>query len=115
MSSTGTITPTKSSNFFTLSNLGLIGGAVTFIGFFIGAIATMAKFVGTQDNWNAVQPQISKVIGLSIAGMIGFTIASLIYFMQDPNKSIIFNIVVSCLSLTMAFIAVAVAAISKSS
>jgi hypothetical protein len=115
MSSTGTTPTLKSGGTSKLPLIGLILGALIFVGFSIASFVTMAKFIGTQDNWNAVQPQISKVIGFSIAGMIGFTIASLIYFMQDPNKSIIFNIVVSCLALTMAFIAVAIAAITKSS
>lgn len=124
MASTGTsastgmaaaITGTTKGGFFTAPNIGLMAGVLIFIGFFLGAIITMAKFVGTQDNWNAVQPQINKVIGLSIAGMVGFTIAALLYFMQDPNKSIIFTIIIASLSLTMSFIAVSVAAITKSS
>jgi hypothetical protein len=110
-----TIAATKSSGFFTAPNIGMLVGLILFVGFYIGAIATMANFVGSQDNWNAVQPQINKVIGLSIAGMVGFTIASLLYFKQSPNMSIIFTIILSCMALTMSFIAVSVSAITKSS
>lgn len=112
---TGSITAAKSGGFFTAINIGMIIGLLIFVGFYIGAIATMASFVGSQDNWNAVQPQINKVIGLSIAGMVGFTIAALLYFKQSPNMSIIFTIILSCMALTMSFIAVSVSAITKSS
>jgi hypothetical protein len=112
---TAGIAATKTAGSSKATIIGMVVGLLIFVGFYIGAIVTMANFVGSQDNWNAVQPQINKVIGLSIAGMVGFTIASLLYFKQSPNMSIIFTIILCCMSLTMSFIAVSVSAITKSS
>lgn len=93
------------------------GGVAVFtiaaIGFFIGSFASMSNFVGSKDDWNLIKPQITKILILTLMGTFLFIIAALLYFIQDPNKSIYFVLTLSCVSLGLSFCALAIAAISR--
>jgi hypothetical protein len=92
----------------------IIGLAGTlFISMFITAFVQMSNFIGSKDDWNALKSQITKVIVIVMIGTIAFIVASLMFFVQDPNKSIYFTIIVSGLSLGLAFASMSIAAISR--
>jgi hypothetical protein len=86
---------------------------LTAVGLFIGAFVQMSKFVGGKDDWNAIQPQITKILILSLVGTFALMGAALLYYIQDPAKVIYFLIVVICLSLGLSFSALATAVISR--
>jgi hypothetical protein len=92
---------------------GSIAAGVVFVSFFIGAFASMSNFLGSKDDWNVLKPQLVKIWVLVLLGTIAFMIASLLYFYQDPQKSILFTIVMTVLSLGLSFSALSVAAISR--
>jgi hypothetical protein len=83
------------------------------IGMFIGSFVSMSQFVGSKDNWNVIQPQITKILILTLIGTFGLIIASLLYYIQDPAKTIYFILILCCVSLGLSYAALAVAAISR--
>ena len=77
------------------------------------AVGQMSQFAGSKDDWNLIQPQITKVLILTLFGTILLTIAALLYFTQDSARAIYFILVMVCVSLGMSFSAVAISAISR--
>ena len=87
--------------------------SIVSIGLFIGSFVSMSQFVGSKDDWNVIQPQITKVLILTLVGSFGLMIASFLYYIQDPAKTIYFILVLCCLSLGLSYAALAIAAISR--
>jgi hypothetical protein len=83
------------------------------VSLFIGAFVNMSNFVGSKDDWNLIQPQITKILILTLIGTFGLIITTLLYFIQDSQKTIYFILVLSCLTLGLSFSALAIAAISR--
>ena len=94
-------------------NVGIILSFLAAIGLYIGSFVSVSQFVGSKDDWNQLKPEISKIWGLSLAGSFCLYIASLLYFIQDPEKAIYFILAVSCLTIGLSYSALAVAAISR--
>ena len=91
--------------------VGLSG--LTSIILLISAVVTMSQFAGSKDDWNLIQPQIVKVLILTLIGTACLTISALLYFTQDSARAIYFILVMVCVSLGLSFSAVAIAAISR--
>ena len=83
------------------------------VGMFIGSFVSMSQFVGSKDNWNVIQPQITKILILTLIGTFGLIMASLLYYIQDPAKTIYFILILCCVSLGLSYAALSVAAISR--
>jgi predicted membrane channel-forming protein YqfA (hemolysin III family) len=81
--------------------------------FYIVSFVQTSKFVGSKDDWSLIQNQITKIWIYTLIGAVCLSIASLLYFIQDPNKTMYFLIVVSCLALGLSYSALAVAVISR--
>ncbi len=109
-STTGKIWTKVTSNKYTLL---LSAGILLFISMFITAFIQMSNIVGSQDSWNQIQPQITKIVILVVFGICGFIAASLAFYVQDPSKAVYFTIIVSGLAIGLSFIALSVAAISR--
>lgn len=109
-STTGKVWTKVTSNKYTLL---LSAGVVLFVSMFITAFVQMSKTIGTQDTWNQIQPQITKIVIFVLFGICGFIAASLAFYVQDPSKAVYFTIIVSGLALGLSFIALSVAAISR--
>jgi len=86
---------------------------LTAISLLIAALVTMSQFAGSKDDWNLIQPQVTKVLILTLLGTACLTISALLYFIQDSAKAIYFILVMVCVSLGLSFSAVAIAAISR--
>ena len=111
---TGTsITSSTISKAFTSGNIIIGLFTATSIGLFIASFVTMSQFVGSKDDWNVIQPQITKVLIFTIIGVFGLIVASLMYYIQDPAKTIYFILVLCCVSLGLSYAALAIAAISR--
>ncbi len=93
--------------------IGVAAAIIVFVGCFIGAFVTLSNFAGSKDDWNQLKPQITKIWILVIIGTFGLTVAALLYFVQDPAKTMYFMIVMVCLSFGLAFSSLSVAAISR--
>ena len=92
---------------------GIAAAIIVFVGCFIGAFVSLSNFAGSRDDWNQLKPQITKIWILVIIGTFGLTVAALLYFVQDPAKTMYFMIVMTCLAFGLAFSALSVAAISR--
>jgi hypothetical protein len=92
---------------------GIIGFSLLAIGLFIGAFVSMSNFVGSKDDWNLIQPQITKILILTLIGTFSLMAAALLYFIQDSARTIYFILVISCLSLGLSFSSLAISAISS--
>lgn len=86
---------------------------LTAVGLFISAFVSMSKFVGSKDDWNLIQPQVTKILILTLIGTFSLMAASLLYFIQDSARTIYFILIVCCLSLGLSFSALAISAISS--
>lgn len=98
---------------FAKGYIGISIFTVLAIGMFIGSFISMSNFVGSKDDWNLIQPQITRVLIFTLIGTFGLIVASLLYYVQDPEKSIYFILIVCCLSLGLSFSSLAIAAISR--
>ena len=105
--------PTTSALSMAKGNAGIIVFGVVSVGLFIGAFVNMSKFVGSKDDWNLIQPQITKILILTLIGTFGLIVTSLLYFIQDSEKTIYFILVLSCVTLGLSFSALAISAISR--
>jgi cytochrome b561 len=94
-------------------SIGIVITTVIGIGMFIGAFVSSSKFVGSKDDWNQVQPQITRVLIYTLIGTFAFMLAALLFFIQDSAKAMYFIMVVCCLSLGLSFASLAIAAISR--
>lgn len=92
---------------------GIIIFSIVSVGLFIGSFVSMSQFLGSKDDWNLIQPQVTKVLILTLIGTMGLMIASILYYVQDPARTMYFVLVVCCLSLGLSYSALAIAAISR--
>jgi hypothetical protein len=92
---------------------GIITFSVISIALFIWSFVSMSQFVGSKDDWNLIQPQITKILILTLIGTFGLIIAALLYFIQDSARTIYFILVLSCISLGLSYSALAISAISR--
>jgi hypothetical protein len=88
---------------------------VLFVSLFVASIVQTSRLVGSKDDWNVIQPQITNVLVLSLIGIAALTVAVILYFIQDPSMTMYFVIIATMLSLGLSYSAVAIAAITKSS
>lgn len=83
------------------------------IAMFIAAFVKMSYFAGSKDDWNDIQPKITEILVYVLIGMFAFTIASLLYFVQNPAKSIYFAIVLAAIAVALSFSGLAIACITR--
>jgi hypothetical protein len=91
----------------------LYGSSIIAIGLFITSIVMASQFVGSKDNWNDIQPQIVNVWIFSLIGTLFLCIASYMYFIQDSKYAVMFTLILTCISLGLAYSAVAIAVITR--
>jgi hypothetical protein len=103
----------KMAGMFTASNIVTgISGAV-FVSLFIAAFIQMSKFLGSKDDWNELKPKMTQIGLLIVIGVVAFAVMSTMYFVQNPLSAAYFSIVISCLSMGLAYASLAYAAISR--
>jgi hypothetical protein len=90
----------------------VVAGTVS-IGLYIWSLVSTTSFLGSKDDWNSIKPQVTKVLILTLIGTFLFGIAALIYFIGNPVSAVYFAVIISSLSLGIAYSSLAVAAISR--
>lgn len=80
---------------------------------YITSFSMLSKFAGSKDDWNEIKPQLSKIWIITLVSTVLLTLAALFYFIQDPSKAMYFMLIISCISLGLAYSALAVAVISR--
>lgn len=97
----------------TPSNITFWISVILFICFFIVAFVRISKFAGNREDWNDLKPQLTEVLIYVLTATFAFAIAAMLYFIQDPQKAIYFSIIVSSLSLGLAFSGLVIACITR--
>jgi hypothetical protein len=92
--------------------IGIVAWIASFI-MFIVATSTTTSYLGSNDDWSTLQPQVSKVLGLGIAGTVLFIVAAMLYFISNPKFLFHFVIITAGLALGLAYMAVSLSVISK--
>jgi hypothetical protein len=92
---------------------GIVICSVIGISMFIGAFVSASQFVGSKDDWNKVQPQIQRVMILTLIGTIVLMAAVLLFFINDSAKAMYFILIACTLSLGLSYAALAIAAITR--
>ena len=92
------------------------GVAIAGLASYIASFIMTSKFLGSADNWKAIQPIFSSIYGPALAGTILLCIALGIYINQMINSvNVIYIImVISVLALSFSYIAIAMAVVTKS-
>lgn len=103
----------KIASVATGGNIGIALFGIVSLGMFTGAFVNMSNFVGSKDDWNLIKPQITKIWILTLIGTATLIIASLLYFIQDSEKTIYYILALTCVSLGLSFSALAISAISR--
>jgi len=112
-SGTGGTMGSKIAAVATGGNIGIAIFGIVSIGMFLGAFVSMSNFVGSKDDWNLIKPQITKIWILTLIGTATLIIASLLYFIQDSDKTIYYILALTCVSLGLSFSSLAISAISR--
>jgi hypothetical protein len=98
------ITPYKV--FFPIAGLGALGAlSATFI--------MMAKYTSSADSFQVIKDKIVMISVISIIGSVCLGAAVFLYYLQQPNYAIYFQMFVTCFALGLSFAALCVAAISR--
>lgn len=85
------------------------------ISLYITSFVKISKALGSADSWTSIQGALPGIWGPTLAGTLLLCIAALIYFTQDSVKANYFSIIISCLSLGLAYSSLAVSSITVSS
>jgi hypothetical protein len=92
--------------------IGILAWIASFIMFIVTTSIT-TSYLGSNDDWSTLQPQISKVLGFGITGTVLFIIAAMLYFISNPKFLFHFIIITAGLALGLAYMAVSLSVISK--
>lgn len=90
-----------------------MGVIIVGFGMLTASVATMTKFAGDKDNWTALKPQLSTILGLSLGGALALLLGAALYFTANPSNTVMFSMVLSCFAVAMSVAAVNVAVITR--
>jgi hypothetical protein len=89
-----------------------IGGFIS-AALFITSFVLTSKSLGSDSKWQKVQTEVvSKIWPVTIVGTVVFFITSALYVLQEPKSMMYFILVVSCLSLGMAYSSLVISVIN---
>jgi tellurite resistance protein TehA-like permease len=95
--------------------LGPIGvivlGIVSLILFIVPTVRTIT-FTDDNPNMQGMRPQVTKIVGSTLLGMVALLFVSMLYFLQDEKKAMSTVFVMICLTLGLSFSALAMSTLS---
>ena len=108
---TGTVMDKFQSN--VKGYLGVYISGIIAVIMYVTSFVLLSKFAGSKDDWILLKPQLTQIWIVTLIGTFFLSVAALFYFIQDPSKAMYFMLIISCLSLGLAYSALAVATISR--
>ena len=97
-----------------MGSLAIIGCGIASIVLFINSTVKTSDLIGNTENWRAIKPQINRIwLNAGIGALILF-IGMFIYVLQYEKASVIFILIISCISLALSFASISMSAISTS-
>ena len=92
----------------------IIGLGITSIVLFIRSTMATSDLIGDTENWRAIKPQIKRIWWQTAVGSVILFIGMFAYVLQFEKASVVFILLISCISLALSFAAVSMSAISTS-
>lgn len=103
----------KMKSVATPSNITFWIASILFIVFFVIGFVRLSSFAGDKEDWNDLKPKITEILIYTLVATFAFCIAALLYFIQDTQKAIYFSIIVSSLSLGLAYSGLVIGCITR--
>jgi len=98
----------------TIGSMAIIGCGIASLSVFIYSNVMTSDLIGGTENWRAIKPQIKRIWWQTAVGTIILFIGMFAYVLQFEKASVVFILLISCISLALSFAAVSMSAISTS-
>jgi hypothetical protein len=108
--------PTQGFSANNVSGAGIfmIACLIISIALFINSNIQTSNLIGGTENWRAIKPQINRIWLQTTIGAIILFIGMVIYVLQYEKSSVMFILLISCISLALSFASISMSAISTS-
>lgn len=93
-------------------NWPMIGGGIS-LALLVGSFGMTASYTSSADSYERIKGQLWTITGLSMAGALFLGVASILYYMQNPQYAVYFITMLACVSIGMSLAALATASISR--
>ena len=97
-----------------IGTIAIIGCGIAAIVLFIRSTIATSDLIGNTENWRAIKPQITRIWWNTAVGAVILFIGMFAYVLQYEKASVVFILLISCISLALSFAAISMAAISTS-
>ena len=98
----------------TVGSLAIIGCGIASIVLFIRSTIATSELIGDTENWRAIKPQIKRIWWQTAVGAAILFIGMFFYVLQYEKASVVFVLIISCISLALSFASISMSAISTS-
>ena len=88
-------------------------GIAAIVLFILSSIQT-SNLIGGTENWRAIKPQIKNIWWQTAIGAVILFIGMFFFVLQYEKTSVVFILIISCLSLGLSFASISMSAISTS-
>jgi hypothetical protein len=102
------------ADYSSVGTIAIIGCGIAAIVLFIYSTIATSNLIGDTENWRAIKPQVTRIWWNTAIGAVILFIGMFMYALQDNTASIVFILLISCISLALSFSAISMAAISTS-
>lgn len=97
-----------------ISSIAIIGCGIGAIVLFILSSIQTSNLIGGTENWRAIKPQIKNIWWQTAVGAVILFIGMFVYVLQYEKASVVFILLISCISLSLSFASISMSAISTS-
>ena len=98
----------------TISSIAVIGCGIASIVLFILSSIQTSELIGGTENWRAIKPKIKDIWFQTAIGATILFIGMFVYVLQNQTTSLIFILLISCISLALSFASISMSALSTS-
>ena len=91
----------------------IIISSVIGIACYIASFVYMSYFIGNKDDWIQINPQIKKILLITLVGTFGLAVGAILYYIHNSKNTIYFILVLTSLSIGLSYSALAVSAIKR--
>ena len=97
-----------------IGSMAIIGCGIASIILFIRSTMATSDLIGDTENWRAIKPQIKRIWWQTAVGTVILFIGMFAYVLQFEEASVVFILLISCISLALSFASISMSAISTS-
>ena len=97
-----------------IGSMAIIGCGIASIILFIRSTMATSDLIGDTENWRSIKPQIKRIWWQTAVGTVILFIGMFAYVLQYQQASVVFILLISCISLALSFASISMSAISTS-